>query len=1046
MSKEYSEDELVEKEAVKFLNSKFNYTHLNCFDEFKDGKSFLGRNDKSEVILESRLLESLQTLNSDLPLDAIEQTINEVKKDRSRMSLVKANEEVHNLIKNGAKVKAKIDDKITDVIVKIIDFEEPKNNDFFMATQLWITGEMYTKRPDLILFVNGIPLVLMEFKKTSVNLKKAYDDNITDYKDTIPQLFWYNSFILLSNGLDSKVGTLTSGYEHFANWKKSTEEDKRPSTYLGKILEGTCSEKTFIDLFENFIFFTSIENKPIKIIAKNHQYLGVNNSVESFKNRKENNGRLGVFWHTQGSGKSFSMIFFAQKILRKFEGNYTFVVVTDRQELDNQIYENFQNAGVVTEENVQAKDGKHLKKLLGENHRMIFTLIHKFGTPKGEKYPKLTDRDDVIIMTDEAHRTQYDTLALNMRNALPNAGFIGFTGTPLMKRGEEKTQDTFGDYVSKYTFSDAVEDKATVPLYYDNRVPELQLNNPALTDEIYEVIDDADISEKDQERVEKRLGSNYDILTREDRLNTIAEDIANHYLGRGYSGKAMVISIDKLTTVKMYNKVKYNLNKKLENFQKMLREASLEDREEIKLKINEIKSLDMAVVISSEQNEIKKFRDKGLNIKPHRERIVNEDLAKLYKDPNSNFKIAFICNMWMTGFDAPSVSTIYLDKPMKNHTLMQAIARANRVFEDKQAGFIVDYINIFRNLEKALALYASSEKGSVILPIEAKEELVKALGKYIEELNKFLIKNNVDISEINFAKGMDKYPLIHKALSSLVINQSVKKEFLTKAGNMIKIYKAVLPDKNASKYSREVDVLKELVKGILDMEPKGDLTKVIRAIHEVLDLSISSKGYIIKEVNSEGIDISKIDFNKLAENFQKNRDFAQLERLKNILSFKLKEMLQKNNSRIDFQEKFDLLIKDYNSGAINAETYFGALRKFSDELSDEETRHLREELSEEELALFDKLKKPELKGTNKKKVKELAKELLAKLLTTKLKIEWRKKMKLRAGVQILIMDELDAKLPNSYEDDEKERKAQIVFQHVYDKYPGDGVSIYNLKN
>lgn len=1036
MPKEYSEDELVEKEAVKLLTEKFKYPFLNCFDEFKTGKSILGRNTKSEVVLTSRLKEALIKLNKELPLDAIDSAIEDLTSDRSRMSLLKANKEVYSLIKDGVKVKVKINNRQEVKTVKVIDFDNPTENDFLVITQLWIDGEVYQKRPDLIIFVNGLPLVLMEFKKTSVNLEKAYMDNITEYKEAIPQLFWYNFSIVLSNGLESKMGTITSGYEHFSEWKKINEEDKKPSTYLDKFLEIVCSPKTVLDLFENFTLFTIIENnKEIKVVAKNHQYNGVNNALKSFENREKNDGKLGVFWHTQGSGKSFSMIFFAQKILRKYEGNFTFVVVTDRDELDDQIYRNFQQSGVVSEENVQATSGSNLKTLLKENHRMIFTLIHKFNTEKGKKYEKISDRDDVIIMVDEAHRTQYDTLALNMRNALPNACFIGFTGTPLMKKGEEKTREVFGNYVSEYNFRDSVKDGATVPLYYENRVPELQLVNPTLTDEIYEVMDDADLTEQEREKVEKRLGSNYDIITREDRLNTIAEDIVTNFIGRGYQGKAMVISIDKFTAVRMFDKVKYHFNKKVEQLLQELRKVSPEDQDKIKEKIKYIKSLDMAVVLSQEQNEASKFKEKGLDIAVHRQRMQKEDLASNFKDSKNPLKLVFVCNMWITGFDVPSISTIYLDKPMKDHSLMQAIARANRVYGDKQGGFIVDYIDVFKNLRKALSVYASPKDGSSDLPIEAKEELVKTLEEYIKNLNSQLISWNVDLKKIINSKGKEKYPAIVEARSKLVINDTVKKEFLTKAGNAIKIYRAILPHKKASDFSQNIEVLRELVEGIYSLNPEINIKEVIKDIQEVLDLSISSKGYIIREEDRKSINLEGVDFDEIEKNLKKKKDYAPLENLKNILSFRLKEMIKSNNTRQDFQEKFEDLIKEYNSGSINAEKYLATLKKISGKLDEEQTRHIREGLTEEELALFDKLKKPNLSEKEIAQLKKVSKELLKKIYEKVTHvIDWRKKRQTLASAHKIIQDELDENLPSSYTPQDYEEKCLVVFQHVYDNY------------
>lgn len=612
MTKEYSEDELVEQSAIGVLRDSLKYDYMYCFDEWKTGISPLGRETKSNVILIPRLKKAIDKLNPELPEEAKQHAINELLKDRSRLSLVNANQEVYKLIKGRIKVNFLNDKgKYETKTVKIIDFENPENNDFFLASQFWITGEIYPRRPDLIGFINGIPMILIELKAANKPVKAAFDENITDYKDTIPSLFWYNAFIIISNGKEAKIGTLSSGFEHFNDWKRINNEKEAGIISLDTVIKGTCEKSRFVDLIENFVFFTTKEGKQIKIIAKNHQYLGVNNAIDSFKTRKKNKGKLGVFWHTQGAGKSFSMIFFSQKVLRKFEGNYTFLIITDRVSLDNQIYQNFADAGAVTEEEVRAKDGAHLKRLLKEDHRHVFTLIHKFKTEKGENYPKLSDRDNIIIMTDEAHRTQYDVLALNMRNALPNACFLAFTGTPLMAKGEEKTKDTFGNYVSVYNFRASIEDKATVPLYYENRVSELDLKNPQLNEDIYNLIDEADLDEKQEEKLARELSKRYYLIKRERRLNAIAKDIVNHYINRGYAGKAMVVSIDKFTTIKMYDKVQRFWIKEIEELNNKLKKAKFEEAKAIKERITEMEKTDMAVVLSFEnsQNEIKKFRD-----------------------------------------------------------------------------------------------------------------------------------------------------------------------------------------------------------------------------------------------------------------------------------------------------------------------------------------------------------------------------------------------------------------------------------------------------
>ncbi len=1048
MTKEYSEDELVEQSAIKVLRDNLKYDYMYCFDEWKTGKSPLGRETKSNVILIPRFKKAIDKLNPELPEEAKQHAINELLNDRSRLSLVKANQEIYKLIKNGIKVnflneKGEYEDKT----VKIIDFENPKNNDFFLASQFWITGEIYPRRQDLIGFINGMPMILIELKAANKPVKAAFDENITDYKDTIPQLFWYNAFIIISNGKEAKIGTLSSGFEHFNAWKKINNEKEAGIISLDTVIKGTCEKSKFMDLLENFVLFTSKEGKQIKIIAKNHQYLGVNNAIESFKNRKRNTGKLGVFWHTQGAGKSYSMIFFSQKVLRKFEGNYTFLIITDRVSLDKQIYQNFQNAGAVTEEEVRAKDGEHLKQLLKEDHRHVFTLIHKFKTEKGEKYPKLSDRDDIIIMTDEAHRTQYDVLALNMRNALPNACFLAFTGTPLMAKGEEKTKDTFGKYVSVYNFRASIEDKATVPLYYENRVSELDLKNPQLNDDIYNLIDEADLDENQEEKLARELSKRYYLITRERRLNAIAKDIVNHYINRGYAGKAMVVSIDKFTTVKMYDKVQRFWKKEIEELNNKLKKAKFGEAKAIKERITEMEKTDMAVVLSFEnsQNEIKKFRDGGLEIIKHRKRMKQEDLAEKFKNPEDNFKIVFVCHMWMTGFDVECLSTIYLDKPMKNHTLMQAIARANRVFRDKQAGFILDYINVFINLKKALAIYAQPlPGGQEDIPIQSKDNLVNTLKDRIKKINAFLKTHSINHEEIIGTTGMKKIKLLDDAVSSLVVNEETKKNFLLTAGSAIKIYKAILPHKSASEFSSNIALYQELIREIKSLDPEVDISRVIHDIQNVLDESISSKGYILKEAEEKKtIDLSKIDFDALRKQFEKKRTNTEIERLKNILAFKLKEMLRLNSMRIDYQEKFQALIDDYNLGSINQETFFKELIKFSKSLDSEERRKISENLTEEELALFDKLKKPKLSEKEKNQIKKVAKNLLIKIKKDGINaVDWRKKQQITARIRIGIEEQLSTLKPKPYSQSDYLKKSDVAFQHFYDNYYGDGMSVY----
>ena len=683
-SHDYSEEQLVEIPAFELLGA-LGWQAINASDETFGEKGTLGREMSGQVVLFSRLRAALVKLNPAVPPAAIEGAIDSLTRDRSAMDLAAANREVYLLFKDGVPVSIP-DPKSggqTSERLRVIDWQNPAANDFLAARQMTFTGPLYTCRPDLVCFVNGLPVVVIEFKKPSVPARQGFDENLTSYKHAqngVPALFWYSALLIASNGTDSRVGSLTADWERFFEWKRIASEKEPRKVSLETMLRGTCDKARLLDLLENFTLFSEHKSGLVKILGQNHQYLGVNNAIEaSMKARGEGHGRGGVFWQTQGSGKSFSMVFYAQKILRKIPGNWTFVVVTDRVELDDQIAKTFAACGAVTDAmECHATSGAHLRKLLSENHRYVFTLIHKFQTAE-----ELCNRRDVIVLTDEAHRSQYDTLALNMRKALPNALFLAFTGTPLIA-GEERTKEVFGDYVSIYDFQQSVEDGATVPLFYENRTPELKLTNPNLNEDIYQIIENAGLDDDQEEKLSKLLGKQYHLLTRDDRLDTVAKDIVRHFLGRGFQGKAMVVSIDKATALRMHDKVRKFWQEDLERTRKELADPKLiEDRkQELQQRLARLEGVDMALIVSPGQNEIEQMKKLGLDIVPHRKRLAESQppLDEKFKDTKDPLSLVFVCAMWLTGFDAPSCSTVYLDKPMRNHTLMQTIARANRVF------------------------------------------------------------------------------------------------------------------------------------------------------------------------------------------------------------------------------------------------------------------------------------------------------------------------------------------------------------------------------
>jgi type I restriction enzyme R subunit len=1040
VSSTYTEDHLVEQPAIQLMQHELGWEMVNCYDEWVGGVSNQGRDGKREVVLVVRLRPALQRLNPDLPVEAIEGAVEEICRDRTALSLAEANREIDKLLKQGVKVSFPDQEHGGQrvEVVSVVDWEVPENNDFLLGSQFWVAGELYLKRPDLVGFVNGLPLVLIELKKPGVNVREGFDKNLRDYKQTIPQLFHYNALLLVSNGVQSKIGSLTAEWEHFGDWKKATSEEDVAGISLETLLRGTCEKGRLLDLVENFCRFSDSKGGVSKLLAKNHQFLGVNRAVEALRVSKD--GRIGVFWHTQGSGKSYSMVFFAEKVFRKLKGNWTFVVITDRTELDTQIYRTFSTCGAASEL-CQATSASHLRKLLGEDHRYVFTLIHKFRTEPGTLHPVLSERNDIIVLTDEAHRSQYDTLAMNMRTALPNAKFVAFTGTPLIA-GEERTREVFGDYVSVYNFRQSVEDGATVPLFYENRTPELQITNPELNEEIYQTVEDAGLDDDQEEKLRKVLGQRYHLITREDRLDAVAKDIVHHFLNRGYQGKAMVVSIDKLTTLRMYEKVRAEWEAEKVRVLKALdgMAGGHPDFATLHARLVNLQETDMAVVVSPGQNEISEMKEKGFDILPHRERMVKEDLEEKFKNPADPFRLVFVCAMWLTGFDAPSCSTLYLDKPMRGHTLMQTIARANRVYGDKVNGLVVDYANVFQELEKALAIYGSGTGGGE-MPVKDKKELVEALRIALDQVAEFCRKQNVDLAAIPDSSNK----LFIPAVNQLLRTDEVTDSFLGQANDVARLYKAVMPDPVIPLLAPRAQVIAELAKAVRAQKDPVNITEVMGKISEVLDKSIVTEAQKKPGAEAKTIDLSKIDFDVLERKFTKTQNKnIEAQQLRALIERKLDNLIRLNASRYDFLDRFQKMIEAYNSGALSIEQLFAELVTFTKDLNEEEQRHLRENISEEELAVFDILTRPgpDLTPHEIESIKKVCKDLLAKLKTEKLVLAWRTKRTTRAAVRVEIEKMLDSGLPEKYTTELFEQKCGVLFQHVLEKYPESGESVY----
>ena len=722
-------EDMIEQAAIKALQERHNYTVLNCMTEEPDTlPDGTGRKDKKQVVLPDVMLESLCQINPDIPEQTVRTVVDELCHTPVSGDLMLTNYQNYQKIRNGITVEYNKDGKKTSNIFRLLSYNDALSNTFTVASQMWIKGETHWRRPDLIIFINGFPLVFIELKNSNIPVKNAYDINLKNYLKNIPYLFNYNQICVLSNGMETRLGSFAAGYEFFFEWLKVENEKENPDrkairencTSLEYFIAGLCEPKNLLDYIENFILY---DRRRTKIIAKNHQFFGVNNAYDAFLHREELKGKLGVFWHTQGSGKSYSMVMLARKIKHKCIGNFTFLIVTDREDLDTQIYKNFLRTEFITDKDkVQPANSKQLREELKTNKSILFTLIHKFRYDKGKKYPVLSERDDIIVIVDEANRTQYKDLAENMRTGLPNAQFLAFTGTPLLG-AKRLTNAWFGDYVSEYNFAESIKDNATVPLYYVKRVPEVELQNDFLDSDFAEILEEENLTDAEQRRLENHYAKELEVIKRDDRLDAIAQHIVYHFPRRGFRGKGMVISVDKFTAVKMYDKVSYYWKEEIKNLNAQITKTK-DAAEKLRLKdlVDYMCKVEMAVVISEDADEEAKFAAEGLSIKPHRDRMnkVDEngfDIEDNFKDPNNPLQLVFVCAMWLTGFDAPSVSTLYLDKPMKGHTLMQTIARANRVYNGKECGLIIDYLDVFKYLKRVLADYASDDGG--LMPVRS---------------------------------------------------------------------------------------------------------------------------------------------------------------------------------------------------------------------------------------------------------------------------------------------------------------------------------------
>ena len=1128
-----SEDRLVQATFAEHLEKVLDWDSVYAWNRETFGPDgTLGRADTKEAVLTRDLRAALERLNPDLPASAIDNAMRDLTVYDISRSMVQHNRDFYRLLRGGVPVEYRdAQRRPKSTRARVIDFDNVSSSNRFLAVrELKFTGirtPNYNRRADLVCFVNGLPLVFIELKAVHRNVREGFDNNLSDYmnENVIAHAFHHNAFLIVSNGDRARYGSITSEWGHFAEWKRLDEADKG-SVDAEVLLNGMLAHDRLLDIVENFILFD--DSKPgatRKIIARNHQVLGVNRAVASVERQRElklkfppeqrlkyrvmelplesrapakhlpvpkkkvaeaatpyipkepvdiverahpDLGRLGVFWHTQGSGKSYSMACFAEKVRRRLEGNFTFLLMTDRNDLDDQIYKTFVGCGIADDNTPRAASGDDLKRLLKENHRYVFSLIHKFNKDVDPKRP-YSERDDIIVISDEAHRTQAGRLARNMRLALPNAAFIGFTGTPLFMQ-DEITKRIFGDYVSRYDFKRSEEDGATVKLVYKSRGEKLRVARTDLNDRIAAKIEEAELNPDQAALLDRLLGQDYEVITADERLEKIAADFVEYCATRWESGKSMLVCIDKITCARMLQLIKRRWQAKAVAVQaaadakraevqtvgnEISRDALDEKAQQLAAQADWLDETIVEIIISEAQNEVKDFKKWGFNIIPHRVLMKKGfetadgkrvDVETAFKDPEHPFRVAIVCAMWMTGFDVECLSTLYIDKPMKAHTLMQAIARANRVYPGKEFGLIVDYNGMLKSLHEALAQYALGDDDAgggeeIVAPIEGRvQDLIEA----IEATEAHLRGLGFDPATLIGSTGFTRIKGLKDAVEAVYTNDEAKRRFEVLARQVFARFKALLMEPSAFAYAERHDNIEAIYRKLTERRDTADVTELLKELHRIVNEAIRTQ--VPGDDQAEGLtfDLSRIDMEKLRDEFAKKvrHKATVLQDIREIVEQKLAQMLAFNPSRMDYQQEYEEIIDAYNREKDRAtiEETFRRLTELMGKLDIEQKRAVEEGLSEDELALFDLLKKDDLGKAERERVKQASRDLLASIEARLKELDrfWEKEQT-KAEVKVLILDKVYASLPTPpFTPDEKEAVAAEVYTHVWQQAVSGG--------
>jgi type I restriction enzyme R subunit len=1007
---------IVEQAALDWLKG-LGYEILSGL-AIAPGESAAERSDYKQVFLFDRLQAKLEDLNPKIPLEGLEEALRKIRLI-SHPTLIENNRAFHRLLVEGVDVEFRnADGQIIHDKVWLIDFANPEANEFLAVNQFTVEEGHFNRRPDVVVFINGIPLAVLELKNIAdeqATIRKAFDQFQT-YKAQIPSLFHSNALLVISDGHQAKLGTIASDWERFMTWRTITGKEliQPGSLQLETLLKGVFDKHRLLDLIRNFVVFEDDGDKVVKKLAGYHQFHAVNKAVATTveASRATGDRRAGVIWHTQGSGKSLSMVFYAGKIVQHpAMENPTIVMLTDRNDLDDQLFDTFSFCKELLRQiPVQAESREHLRELLNvASGGVVFTTIQKFfPDEKGGKHPLLSDRRNIVVIADEAHRSQYDFIdgfAKHMRDALPKASFIGFTGTPI-ESGDKNTQAVFGDYIDVYDILQSKEDKATVPIYYEARLAKIDLKpeeRPKIDPNFEEVTEDAE--EATKESLRRKWAQLEAMVGTDKRIALVAEDLVKHWEARyaAMEGKAMVVCMSRRICVELYKAI-----------QKLRPNWHHDDDDKGTIKI----------VMSGSASDTLDWQ------KHIRSKARREELAKAFKNPKKPFRIVIVRDMWLTGFDAPSLHTMYVDKPMRGHGLMQAIARVNRVFKDKPGGLVVDYLGLAEELKQALADYTNS-KGKGDITLDQEEAVAVMLEKYEQVCAILHGFNYQGAAETTAAKRL---PLIAQAAEHVLQQKDGKQRYLQAVSDLSKAFALAVPHDSALEIRDEVGFFQEiravLAKSISEGGGKSP-EELELAVRQIVSRAISSDK-VIDIFDAAGL--KKPDISILSDEFlaevqhlpQRNLAVELLQKLlNNELKIRSKKYLVQSRS---FAEMLEATIRRYQNRTIEAAQVIAELIELAKQMREGQKRGDKLGLSEDEVAFYDALEVNDsaVKELGDPILKKIAQELVARVHQS-VTIDWTLRENARAQIRVLVRRILRK---YGYPPDKQEKATQTVLEQA----------------